>query len=121
MTYVRMRVSPRLRGPAKPIDLLVDSGSHYCVLPRGFLSELGIEPIRRQRFQLADGRRISRQVGIAYLSFRGRVSATDVIFGGPRDDPLLGVIALEQLGYEVDPVDRRLRRTRFLLMSARAS
>lgn len=121
MTYVRVEVTGRLNGPAKPIDLLVDSGSHNTVLPSALLRKLRIVPIRRERFQLADGRRIWRRVGIAYLSFRGNVAATRVIFGGTRDDALLGVLALEELGYEVDPVNRRLRRTRLLLMRARAS
>jgi len=120
-TYVEVRVSARVGGRSKPLSLLVDTGSDYCIMPRRVLHALGIKPEERQRFELANGRTIRRDVGIAYLSFRGRVTATNVIFGGSRDGPVLGVIALEQFGYQVDPVRQRLRRTKRLLPSVRAA
>ncbi len=121
MTFVRMKVAGEFGGNGKPVEFLVDSGSTYSIVPRGLLRALGVKPVRRERFEFAGGRRIWRQVGIAYLSFRGRITATHVIFGGARDEPLLGVHALEGLGYEVDPVNRRLRRARLFLMISHAS
>ena len=85
-TYVEVRVSARVGGRSKPLSLLVDTGSDYCIMPRRVLHALGIKPEERQRFELANGRTIRRDVGIAYLSFRGRVTATNVIFGGSRED-----------------------------------
>ena len=118
MRYVKVEISGLDGGRSEALSLLVDTGSHYLMLPRNLLEELGVRPTRREKFELANGREIFCQVGIVLLRFRGVVTATDVIFGGPRDGRILGVIALEQLGYQVDPVSRRLRKARRLLLKA---
>jgi len=120
MTQVRVQVSGSLRGRAKTITLLVDTGASYSILPRSLLQELGVLPLRKERFELADGTPIHRDVGIAYLRYRGTPAATYVIFGGSRDSSVLGVVALEELGYQVDPVNERLRKARRLLVALRA-
>ncbi|MBI4416058.1 MAG: Retroviral aspartyl protease [Euryarchaeota archaeon] len=118
-TYVRMRVSKDLRGPARPIELLVDTGSSYSVLPRKLLRELDIEALGKEPFELANGRVIWRDVGIAFLHFRRKPASTYVVFGTRRDSPVLGAVVLEELGYQVDPVNRRLRKARRRLLPAR--
>src|SRR6266571_3492189 len=110
MTYVRVGVSGFQGGPSKAVSLLVDTGSHYLMLPRRLLRELGVRPVRKEKFELANGRTMIRDVGIVFLRFRATVTATDVIFGRPHDGRILGVIALKQLGYQVDPVNQRLRK-----------
>ena len=121
MTHVRVRVSASLSGPSKALSLLVDTGASYSILPRSLLRELGVRPLRKERFELADGTPIRREVGIAYLRYREKPAATYVIFGGSQDSPVLGILALEELGYQVDPVNQRLRRARRLLVPIRAS
>jgi len=121
LTYARIAVSGLHGGPSRAVSLLVDTGSHYLMLPRKLLRELGVRPVRREEFELANGRKILRDVGIVFLRFRKRLTASDVIFGGPRDSQVLGVIALEQLGYQVDPVHHRLRKAKRLLVVARAT
>lgn len=41
----------------------------------------------------------------------GRFGGINVVFGEDEAEPLLGVIALESVGAEVDPVNERLRLT----------
>ena len=55
--------------PARPdeiselIDVMVDTGSEYNWLPRDLLRELGVKPVRVDRFQTADGRILEREMG----------------------------------------------------------
>jgi len=45
--------------------------------------------------------------------------ATRIMFGAPRDAPVLGNIVLEELSLEVDPKSGYVRKARRLLVSAR--
>lgn len=70
--------------PAKSItvDLLVDTGSTYTVIPGRVLEELGVKPIRAVRLRLADGRVVERALGEVGIEVEGfRASATPVVFG----------------------------------------
>ena len=49
------------------VDFLIDSGAVYSLVPAATLASLGIRPHRRVDFTLADGRKITRQVGDAYF------------------------------------------------------
>lgn len=101
---------------AREIELVVDSGATYPVIPIEFATELGIRVRTRRTFTLADGRRIERGLARAGLSYDGRSTACMVVLGEGDDVALLGAHALEGLGYEVDPVAKTLRpATQFLL------
>jgi clan AA aspartic protease len=100
--------------PARPettekIEFLIDSGAIYSVVPREILDGLGIRPLVRQEFRLADGSKISRDKGGAVFRYQGQVGVADVIFGEPGDSVLLGVFTLEALGLALDPLRRELR------------
>jgi len=88
-----------------PVDMLVDTGSTFTVLPRGLLEELGVEPHRRSRFELANGAVVERDVGRAWLRFEDSLEYTLVVFG---EDALLGAVTLEELNRIVDPIKQRL-------------
>ena len=100
----------------KEVELVVDTGATYPVIPRTLADELGIRPMEERTFTLADGSRLSRQMGWAGLSYDGRKMPSLVVLGEMEDIPLLGALALEGLGFEVDPVTKTLRpATQFLL------
>ncbi len=100
----------------KEVELVVDSGATYPVIPRTLADELGIRPLEERTFTLADGSKLSRQMGWAGLSYDGRKMPSLVVLGEMEDVPLLGALALEGLGFEVDPVTKTLRpATQFLL------
>src|SRR2546430_935100 len=90
------------------IDALVDTGATYTSLPRPLLEALGIVPHARERFVLADGRRVEREIGRAWVRIADRSEATLVVFADPRSPVLLGAYALEGLRLSADPVARRL-------------
>lgn len=87
---------------------LVDSGATFTVVPENTLKKLGIKPIRKEEFVLADGKVISRKVGSALYEYEGIEGAAPVIFGQRGDDLLLGIFTLEALGLSLDPLKRRL-------------
>lgn len=83
-------------------DVMVDTGSEYNWIPTEILLDLGIAPVRIDRFETADGRVIEREVGFAMLYAGGRSSPTIVVFAGDGDLVLLGAYGLEGLNLRVD-------------------
>src|SRR3990167_1863416 len=108
-------VNPRTGARSEEITALADTGATLTVLPGEILRGLGIEKIRRVSLVLADGRKPDRDVGDAAIDVNGESVPCRVVFGEPGDATLLGLTALEQLGLAVDPVQRRLIPTDFLL------
>ena len=94
-----------LSSPSKRRDLadvMVDTGSEYNWIPSELLVEMGVEPVRIERFETADGRVLERDVGFAMLYAGGRSSPTIVVFAGADDMVLLGAYGLEGLNLRVD-------------------
>ena len=117
--FVDIEVSGSLQGAYTTLTMQLDTGSDDTALPRTFLRKLGVRPLWRDRYELADGRRVHRQYGIAFFRLRGDVGATRVMFCGPRDAPVLGVIALEELGFLIDVKRGGLRKFRRQMISTR--
>ena len=68
--------------PANPqvteeVELLVDSGAIYSVVPTPILERLGIQPLAEQEFRLANGAKIVRKKGIALFRYGERVGGAD--------------------------------------------
>lgn len=98
------------------LDFLVDSGAHYTVLPHEAWNAIGLSPQRRQRFSLADGTHIERDISECHISLLEGAGHTPVILGEPGDVALLGVITLEELGLVFNPFNRTLQQARLLMM-----
>jgi len=89
--------------------MLVDTGSEYTWVPEPVLRELGIVPEKKDlRFQMADGRTITRSIGYAWLRAGDFETVDEVVFGQPGDLALLGARTLEGFGARVDPQAKRL-------------
>ena len=106
------RVSLQVSGPSAQgfveIEALVDTGATHTLLPRNMLIELGVKPVERVAFQLADQRTVEYEIGEARLRLDGRERTTVVVFGPEDATPLLGATTLELFNLAVDPVSRRL-------------
>lgn len=83
-------------------DVMVDTGSEYTWIPSDLLVELGVTPVRVDRFETADGRVLDREVGFAMLYAAGRSTPTIVVFAQAGDLVLLGAHGLEGLNLRVD-------------------
>ena len=98
-----------LRGPSRALpETLVDTGREYTWVPRRVLEELGIRAQRKQAFEVADGRRIERDIGYALVRAGGTEAPDLVVFAEPGDMTLLGAHSLEGLNLKIDPVRKEL-------------
>jgi predicted aspartyl protease len=88
--------------------VMVDTGSEYNWIPSNVLLELGIAPVRIDRFETADGRILEREVGFALLYAGGRSAAAAVVFAREGDLVLLGAHGLEGLNLRVDLARKEL-------------
>ena len=100
---------------SRDIDAVVDTGAAYTTLPGHWLRELGVVPMGKRRFLLADGRRIDMEYGEARATIDGESVTTLVVFGEDESPPLLGAYTLEGLALAVDPVEQRLVPTSLIL------
>ena len=89
-------------------SLLVDTGATLSWVPSALLDSIGIAPVGRRIFLLADGRRVERQTGIVALSLDGVTTGATAVFAEAGEGAMLGAAALEELGVVVDPVDKKL-------------
>ena len=90
-------------------EFLVDSGAIYSVVPKKRLKRIGIEPHGTRVFTLADGSRMTREIGDAIFAINGERAASPVIFGEAGDSLLFGTVSLGALGLILDPIRRELR------------
>ena len=116
MTMVRALLANVLdRDRETTIDMTVDSGAIYSVVPTSVLREIGVTPDRTETFWLADGRSVRRRVGHAVFQMQGKEGISKVIFGRAGDASLLGVLTLEVLGLSLDPLKRTLRPLKLMI------
>src|SRR5438067_13788992 len=78
--------------------------------PASELARIGITPVGKLAYELADGRLVEYEFGLAQIEFMGDITAGRVIFGPDNTEPLLGVTALESTGIVIDPKTGRLER-----------
>ncbi len=90
------------------LDALVDTGAFVTSAPASLLRGLGVEPVRKQEFELADGEMREMEVGEARVRVGDREVTTLVLFNDEESMPLLGALTLEGVFMGVDPVRKRL-------------
>ena len=91
-------------------DFLVDTGSIDCFASGEKLVEAGIKPEGKAVYELANGQAVEYPYGFARISFLGAETVTQIIFGPPDIEPILGMVALENVGIVVDPVTKSLKK-----------
>lgn len=89
---------------------LVDTGATDSMAPGSALAKVGIQPVGRTAYELADGSVHEYPFGLAQIEFMGEVTAGRVIFGPDGVEPILGVTALESVGITIDPASHTLKR-----------
>ena len=118
MGYVKVKAKVwNIEDPSisRVLELLADTGAVYTVLPSSLLRELGVKPIGKRRFKLADNRVIERDVGILGIEIKGIKTHTIVVFSD-ENIYLLGVVTPEELGLEVDLIKGELKPMELILM-----
>jgi predicted aspartyl protease len=116
MTEVRARVVNLADAErCAEVDMVVDSGAIYSVVPANVLRRIGVEPSETRTFGPANGVSVWRELGDVRYEIADRGHAAPVIFGVRRDAPLLGIVTLEALGLRLDPLRRRLHPLRLTI------
>ena len=119
-THVKMQIS-NVAEPDRSFEqeMILDTGAYFSILPAPLLRGIGIEPYQRETFWLANGRSVVRDVGVVMYAAGKHKGAAPVIFGRPKDSALLGVITLEAMGFEIDPLQHAVRAVRKPLFALR--
>ncbi|MCE2405787.1 MAG: aspartyl protease family protein [Dehalococcoidia bacterium] len=110
-----LRISSMDGQEVRDIDAVVDTGAAYTTMPTSLLQEMGVAPMGKRRFLLADGRRIEMDYGQAWATIDGDSVVTLVVFGEDKAPALLGAYTLEGLALAVDPVEQRLVPTQLIM------
>ena len=91
-------------------EFLVDSGAVDCLGPTDRLRAAGIEPEGKAVYEPANGQPVEYEYGFARVALMGQETVVQIIFGPDGAKPILGVVALENMGVTIDPTSRVLRR-----------
>jgi len=91
-------------------DFLVDTGAYHAMAPAAELKRIGIQPLGRNLYELANGELQEYEYGNAELRFMDEIIGTRILFGPDNSKPILGALALQGAGFIVDPSNERLRK-----------
>ncbi|RLE54262.1 MAG: hypothetical protein DRJ40_11370 [Thermoprotei archaeon] len=108
LTAVHVKVKNPWTGAFREIELIVDTGSLLTWIRGEVLDQLGIQRRRRRKIKTISGQVIERWTGLATIEYEGHEADVEVVFAEESDAQVLGVIALENLGYRVNPVTGKL-------------
>jgi clan AA aspartic protease len=118
-TFVKMKVC-KVDDPTicREVDnVIVDTGAMVSAIPEKIAKELGIKFPLTRTFTLADGSKVDKPVGTAILELDGRKASDDVItLSNGKGQPLIGVRALEGMGFQVDPRTGTLKKMDAILL-----
>jgi len=92
-------------------EFWIDTGTLYSFVPEDYLEKIGVEPSVKRNLILADGRQDTRLLGFCDFQIEGLEGSIPcpVIFAPKGSLYLLGAIALENFGVEVDPIQKKLK------------
>ena len=112
LTHVVVKIGRLGSNVLYDAKFLVDTGAIDSMAPASELKRVGIEPVGKRAYELASGEIQEYEYGLAELRFMDEITSTDIIFGPENAEPILGVLALENAGFIVDPKSQTLRKLR---------
>jgi len=112
LTHVAVRLFNSASSDTYEADFLVDTGAMDTMAPASHLKKIGIQPLGKDLYELANGELVEYEYGNAEMKFMNEVVPTRIIFGPEDAEPILGVVALETAGFIVDPKNQMLRKLR---------
>lgn len=112
LTHVAVRLLHSDPKDTYNADFLVDTGTMDTMAPASELKKIGIRPVGKDLYELANGDIVEFEHGNAEIEFMGEIIGTRILFGPDHSEPILGVIALEAAGFLIDPKNQRLTKRR---------
>jgi len=90
------------------VEALVDTGATFPALPEDVIEKLGLIRLGEHVAETAEGVKRVELYWPAMILIEDRFAETLVIKRPRGTTPLIGVIALEQMGFKVDPTTGKL-------------
>lgn len=100
--------NPRRPDDRVTLDLLVDTGATWTMLPEEVVTRLGVSATRQRSVTLASGERVTYPAGQVAILLNGEEVITVFLSGPPGCLALLGAVTLEEFGLAPDPVKKTL-------------
>lgn len=101
-------IHPEHRERSVEVDLLVDTGATYTLLPPGVVARLELSTPYERWAMLASGERVVYRIGEVRVRLGDEERTTVFFAGSPGARALLGAVTLEEFGLAADPVRQRL-------------
>lgn len=110
LIYVTVGLSnPSETTAAEEVNAIVATESMLSIFPTNMLERLGIRQIGQRRLHGFSGP-TTRPTGTVNITYDGEIAGVTVIFGKDNDPAIMGLTALESLGFNVDPDAGELTR-----------
>jgi len=90
------------------VEALVDTGATFPALPEDMVRELALPSLGEHLAETAEGAGKVRLAANAIIGVEDRIAQSPIIIRPRGTTPLMGVVALEQMGYRVDPTTGKL-------------
>jgi len=117
--YIKVKgiiANPIDRSIRMEIEFVVDTGAIYTMIPESVARRLELKETGKRKFKIANGETVEYPVSEAYIILEGRGVTSLVVVGSEKVTPLLGVTTLELLGFEVDPITRKLKPIELMIL-----
>jgi len=82
-------------------EFMVDTGAVYTVIPYTMSKALELTVTKTQKFSLADGTTVERDLSYAMIEIDGERAPSTVVIGKRGDSALIGAVTLEGMGFVV--------------------
>jgi len=90
------------------VEALVDTGATFPALPKEIITELELPSLGEHPAETAEGAGKVELAANAIIKIEDRIAQSPIITRPKGATPLIGVVALEQMGYKVDPTTGKL-------------
>lgn len=90
------------------VEALVDTGATFPALSKNVVAQLELPDIGEHPAETAGGAGKVRLAANVIIKIEERLAQAPVIVRPEETTPLIGVVALEQMGYKVDPATGKL-------------
>jgi len=90
------------------VEALIDTGATFPALPREIITELALPSLGEHPAETAEGAGRVELAANAIIRIEDRIAQSPIMIRPKGTAPLIGVVALEQMGYKVDPITGKL-------------
>jgi len=90
------------------VEALIDTGATFPALPREIITELALPSLGEHPAETAEGAGRVELAANAIIRIEDRIAQSPIMIRPKGTTPLIGVVALEQMGYKVDPITGKL-------------